>query len=147
MSQTQQDHERNQPIQQDVHGENQNMSRSRLPPKPYEPTKEERQSPEATHCLFRAWCEICVKAKSPDEKRTKQLKNPEHLLVTLFVCAFRNRHAWWSENFDDGCDRVNSLDQFLLLWQGEKMAWTDYVMQSSQFYIDRLCFVKGRGEV
>ena len=43
----------------------------KVPPKPYEPTKEERQSHEATHCPFRAWCEICVKAKSPDGKHAK----------------------------------------------------------------------------
>ena len=27
----------------------------KVPPKLYEPTKEERQSHEATHCPFRAW--------------------------------------------------------------------------------------------
>ena len=52
LSQAQQDHERQEQI------------KVKVPPKPYEPTKEERQSHEATHCLFRAWCEICVKAKS-----------------------------------------------------------------------------------
>ena len=68
LSQAQQDHERQQRIQRDVHGENQNTHEQikvKVPPKPYEPTKEERQSHEATHCLFRAWCECCVKAKSP----------------------------------------------------------------------------------
>ena len=48
----------------------------KVPPKPYEPIKEERQSHEATHCLFRAWCEICVKAESPDGKHVKQVVNP-----------------------------------------------------------------------
>ena len=38
-----------------------------------------RQSHEATHCPGRAWCEICVKAKSPDGKHTKQMGNPEHI--------------------------------------------------------------------
>ena len=59
----QQDHERKESIQQDVHGENQNTFehvKVKVPPKLYEPTKEERQSHEATHCPFRAWCEICV---------------------------------------------------------------------------------------
>ena len=58
LSQAQQDHDRNQSIQQDVHGENQNMFehvKVKVPPKLYEPTKEERQSHEATHCPFRAW--------------------------------------------------------------------------------------------
>ena len=76
LSQAQQDHERQQRIQRDVHGENQNTHgqiKVKVPPKPYEPTKGERQSHEATHCPFRAWCEVCVKAKSPDGKHTKQL--------------------------------------------------------------------------
>ena len=59
-----------------------------MPPKPDEPTKEERQSHEATHCLFRAWCEVCVKAKSPDGKHTKQLGNAEHIPVIEFDYAF-----------------------------------------------------------
>ena len=52
-------------IQRDVHGEHQNTHEQikvKVPPKPYEPTKEERHSHEATHCPFRAWCEVCVKA-------------------------------------------------------------------------------------
>ena len=47
LSQAQQDHERQQRIQRDVHGENQNTHEQikvKVPPKPYEPTKEERQS-------------------------------------------------------------------------------------------------------
>ena len=78
LSQAQKDHERKQSIQQDIHGENQNTFEHvmvKVPPKTYEPTKEERQSHEATHCPFRAWCEICVKAKSPDGKHTKQLES------------------------------------------------------------------------
>ena len=61
LSQAQQDHERQQGIQQDVQGENQHtfeQVKVKVPPNPYEPTKEERQSHEATHCPFRAWCEI-----------------------------------------------------------------------------------------
>ena len=74
LSQVQQDHERQQRIQQDVHVENQNtleQVKVKVPLKPYEPTKEERQFDEATHFPFRAWCEICVKAKSPDGKHAK----------------------------------------------------------------------------
>ena len=88
LSQAQQDHERKQSSQQKVHGENQNTFehvKVKAPPKPYEPTKEERQSHEATHCPFRAWCEICVKVKSPDGKHTtKQLGNLEHIPVIEF---------------------------------------------------------------
>ena len=91
LSPARQDHERQQGIQQDVHGENQHTFEQvnvKVPPKPYEPTKQERQSHEATHCPFRAWCEICVKAKSPDGKHTEQLGNAEHILVTEFDYAF-----------------------------------------------------------
>ena len=75
-NQAQQDHERKESIQQDVQSENQNTFehvKVKVPPKPYEPTKEERQSHEATHCPFRAWCEICVKAKSPEGIHAKQV--------------------------------------------------------------------------
>ena len=71
LGQAQHDHERKRAIHQNVHGENQNTCEQvkvKVPPKPYEPTKEERQSREATHSPFRAWCEVCVKAKSPDGK-------------------------------------------------------------------------------
>ena len=67
LKQAQQDYERKESIQQDVHGENQNTFehvKVKVPPKHYEPTKEERQSHEATHCPFRTWCEIYVKAES-----------------------------------------------------------------------------------
>ena len=97
LGQAQQDHERKQSIQHYFLVENQNTFehvKVKVPPKPYEPTKEERQSHEATHCLFRAWCEICVKAKSPDGKQTKQLGNPEYIHVTEFWLRVRNRHGW-----------------------------------------------------
>ena len=57
LSQAQQDHKRQQRIQQEVQGENQDTFepvKVKFPRKPYEPTKEERQSHEATHCPFRA---------------------------------------------------------------------------------------------
>ena len=91
LSQAQQDHERQQGIQRDVHGEKQNTPEQikvKVPPKSYEPTKEERQSHEATHCPFRAWCEVCVKAKSPDGTHTKQLGNAERTPVIQFHYAF-----------------------------------------------------------
>ena len=113
LNQAQQDHERKESIQQDVHGENQNTfdhMKVKVLPKPYEPTKEERHSHEATHCPFRAWCEIRVKAKSLGGRHTKQHENAEHIPVTGFDYAFAtdmlgdpNR-----EDFDDGSDRFNS---------------------------------------
>ena len=69
LNKAQQDHERKESIQQDVQGENQNTFervKVKVPPKPYEPTKEERQSHEATHCPCRARCEICDKVKKEE---------------------------------------------------------------------------------
>ena len=91
LNQAQQDHERKESIQQDVHCENQNTFehvKVKVPPKPHEPTKEKRQSNEATLCPFRAWCEIRVKAKSPDGKHAKQVANLEHIPVIEFDYAF-----------------------------------------------------------
>ena len=105
MNQAQQDHERKESIQQDVHGKNQNAFehvKVKVPPKPHDPTKEERQSHEATHCPCRAWCEICVKAKSLDGKHAKQVGNLEHIFVIEFDYAFATDNALWSENVDEG---------------------------------------------
>ena len=60
----------------------------KVPPKTYEPTKEERRPHEATHCPFRVWCEICVKAERPDGRHTKQLVDTEHIPVIEFDYAF-----------------------------------------------------------
>ena len=90
LNEAQQEHERKESIQQDVHGENRNTFahvKVQIPPKPYEPTKAERQTHEATHCPFRAWCEICVKAKSPHGKHAKQVGNPERIPVIDFDYA------------------------------------------------------------
>ena len=59
----------------------------KVPPKLYETTEEERQSHAATHCRFRAWCEICVKAKSSDGRHKKRLVDSEHNPVIEFDCA------------------------------------------------------------
>ena len=83
LSRAQQDHEKKESIQQDVRGENQNTFehvKVKVPPQPHEATKEERQSHEATHFPFRAWCEICVKAKSPDGKHAKKCGIPSIFL-------------------------------------------------------------------
>ena len=91
LNQAQQDNERKDSFQHDVHGENQNTFehvKVKVPPKPHEPTNEERQSHEATHCPFRAWCEICLKTKSFDGKHAKQVGNPEHIPVIEFDYVF-----------------------------------------------------------
>ena len=80
----------------------------KVPPKPYEPMKEERQSHEATHCPFRAWCEICVKAKSPDGKHVKQVGNPEHIPVIEFDFIFLESFIKW---FAD-CSHCNQEGPF-----------------------------------
>ena len=143
LSQAQQDHERKQSIQQDVHGENQNTFehvKVKLPPKPHEPTKEERQSHEAIHCPFRAWCEICVKAKSPDGKHTKQLGNPEQIPVIEFDYAFATD--------TQGGPRISMMvathsihGSIFAVVARRKGGRDDYVMPSFQNYIDRLCVV------
>ena len=110
LSQAQRNCEIMQAIRPEVYGESQNtfdQVKVKVPPKPYEPTKEERQSNEATHCPFRAWCEICVKAKSPDGRHKKQLVASEHIPVMKFDYKFATDPPWRSqqENVDDGCDR------------------------------------------
>ena len=113
----------------------------KVPPKPYEPTKQERQSHEATHCAFRAWCEICVKAKSPDGKHTRQLGNPEHITVIEFdyACATDT----------PGGPRVSMMvatdsihGSFFAVVARRKGGQDDYVMQSFQNFFDRLGLVK-----
>ena len=95
LSQAQQDHERQQGIQRGVHGEKQNTPeqiKEKVPPKPYEPTNEERQSHEATHCPLRAWCEVWSKPRAPDGTHTKQLGNAERTLsLSLITCSQQTR--------------------------------------------------------
>ena len=146
LSQAQQDHERQQSIQRDVHGENQNTHehvKVKVLPKPCEPTKEERQSHEATHCPFRAWCAICSKAKSPDGNHAKQVEYPEHIHVIKFDCAF-------ATDTPGDPNRIISMMVATDLIHGSifavvarrKGGQDDYVMQSFQNYIDRLGLVR-----
>ena len=144
LNQAQQDHERKESIQQDVHGENQNTFEHvtvKVPPKPYEPTKEECQSHEATHCPFRAWCEICVKAKSPDGEHTKQLGNAEHIPVIEFDHAFATDTPGGSKiSIMVATDSIHG--SVFAVVARRKGGEDDYVMQSFQNYIDRLGLVK-----
>ena len=146
LSQAQQDHERQQGIQQDVHGENQHtfeQIRVKVPLQPYEPTKEERQSHEATHCLFRAWYEICVKAKSPDGKHTKQLENAEHILVIEFHYAFATDIPGDPNRKISMMVATDSIHGSIFAVVARRNGGQDdYVMQSFQNYIDRLGLVR-----
>ena len=113
-----------------------------MPPKPYEPTKAERQSHEATHCPFRAWFEICIKAKSPDGKHTKQLENAEHIPVIEFDYAFA------TDMLGDPNRKISMMvatdsihGSIFAVVARRKVGQDEYVMQSFQNYIDRLGLV------
>ena len=87
-----QDHEREESIQQDVHGENQNTFehvKVKVPPKPFEPTREERQSHEATIVRF-----VHGVRSASRPRHAKQVVNPEHIPVIEFEYVVRNTHAW-----------------------------------------------------
>ena len=146
MGQAQQDHERQQGIEQDVRGENQHTLQQvkiKFPPKPYEPTIEERQSHEATHCPFRAWCEICVKAKSLDGKHTKQLGNAEHIPVIEFDYAFATEIPGDPNRKISMMVEPDSIHgSIFAVVARRKSGQDDCVMQSFQNYTDRLGLVK-----
>ena len=110
-------------------------------PKPYEQTNEERQSHEATHCPFRAWCEVCVKAKSLDGKHAKQVENPENFLVIEFDSAFATDTL--------GGPKISMMvvidsihGSIFAVVARRKGSQDEYVMQSFQNYTDRLGLVK-----
>ena len=151
LSQAQQDHERQQRIQRDVHGEIQNTHEQikvMVTPKPYEPTKVERQSDEATHCPFRAWCEVCVKAKSPDGKHTKQLGNAEHTHVIEFAYAFAPDTPGDPNRKILMIVATDSIHGSIFAVVARRKGGQDnYVMQIFQNYIDRLGLVKAEIEV
>ena len=112
----------------------------KVTPKPYEPTKEERQSHEATHCLFRAGCVICVKTKSPDGKHVKQVENPEHIPVIESDYAFATDTP--------GGPKIpmmvatDSIHGSIFAVVARRKGGQDHVMQSFQNSIDRLGLVK-----
>ena len=146
LNQAQQDHERKESIQQDVYGENQNTFehvKVEVLPKPYEPSKEERQFNEATHCPLRAWCEICVKAKSPDGKHTTQLGNAEHIPVIEFDYAFATDTPGGPNRKISMMIATDSIhgSSFAVVAR-RKGGQDDYVTQSFQNYIDRLRLVR-----
>ena len=151
LSQAQREYERKQAFHQEVSGENQNtfeQVKVKVPPKPYEPTKEERQSHEATHCPFRARCEICVKAKSPAGKHAKQLVDMEHIPVIEFDYAFAtDTHGDpQQEKFDDVCDGLNSWIIFCIC--GKEKRWAGLLRDAEfQKLYRSVRFGQGRVEV
>ena len=113
-----------------------------MPPKLYEPTKEERQYHEATHCPFRASCDVCVKAKSPDGKHTKQLGNAEHIPVVEFEYAFATDTSGDPNRKISMMVATDSIHGWIFaVVARRKGAQDDHVMQSFQNYIDRLGLV------
>ena len=114
----------------------------KVPPKPYEPSKEERQSNEATHCAFEAWCEICVKAKSPEGKHAKQVGNLEHTLVIEFDYAFATDTPGGPKiSMMVATDSINSWIDYCCC--GKEKRWPGRLCDAEfQNYIDRLGLVK-----
>ena len=113
----------------------------KVPPKPYEPTKEERQSHEATHCPICAGCVICVKAKSPDGKHVKQVGNPEHIPVIEFDYAFVTDTPGGPKiSMMVAIDSIHG--SIFAVVAKRKGGQDDHVMQSFQNNIDRLGLVK-----
>ena len=122
-------------------------SKSRYRQQPYELTKEERQSHEITHCPFRAWCEISVRAKSPDGRHTKQLVDTEHILVIEFDDAFASDTLGDPNRFISMMVATDSIHgSMLAVVTRRKGGQDDHVMQSFQNYIDRLGLVKGESK-
>ena len=105
----------------------------KVPPKLYESTKEERQSHEATHCPFRAWLEICVKAKSPDGKHAKQVRNPDHIPVIDFEYAFAT-DTLGGPKISMMVATESSHGSIFAVVARKKGGQDDYVMQSSKLH-------------
>ena len=117
------------------------MPRSRYTQSLQEHTKEERQSHEATHCPSRAWCETCVKAKSPDGKHAEQVGNSEHIFVIEFDSAFATDTLGGPKiSMMVATDSIHrSIFADVARSKGGQ---DDCVMRSFQNYIDRLGLVK-----
>ena len=88
-------------------------------------------------CPFRAWCEICVKAKSPDGKHAKQVGNPEHIPVIEFDYAFATDMPGGPKiTMMVATDSIHG--SVFAAVARRKGGQDDYEMQSFQDYIDRL---------
>ena len=97
---------------------------------------------------FRAWFEVCVKAKSPDGKHTKQLGNAEHIPVIEFDYAFARdtpRDPRRKTSMMVATDSIHG--SIFAVVARRKGGQDDYVMQSFQNYIDRLGLIRAEVEV
>ena len=110
-----------------------------MPPERYEPTKEERQSHEATHCPFRAWCEICVKAKSPEGNTPNSwvMRNTV-LQFSLVTRSQQTSLVIPTGRFFMMVATESIHGSIFAVVARKKGGQDDYVMQSFQNYIDRL---------
>ena len=147
LSQAQQDHERQQRIQRDVHGENQNTHEQikvKVHPKPFEPTKEERQSHEAT--VFPVpGVKSSLKPRALTENTPNSLENAEHILVIEFDYAFA------TDTPGDPNRKISMMvatgGSIFDVVAGTQGGQDDYVMQSFQNYIGSAGIGQGRVEV
>ena len=112
------DHERTRNLETEEHETNLDQP-DRKPPKQSaklnDPTARERMEHDLTHCSCRAWCEICVGARSPDQELKLIEGNPSDR-VLLHI---RNRSAWRApaKSCDHGRDGV--CEQILLEVDGK----------------------------
>ena len=114
-----------------------------VPPKPHEPTKEERQFHEAIHCPISFCCEVCVKATSPDGRHTKQLVDTKHIPVIEFD------HVFATDTLRDPNTKISMMiatdsmhgSNFAVVAR-RTGGQDDCVIQSFQNFFDRLDLVK-----
>ena len=145
---TARNHERKRATHQDVDGENENTFKQvkvkvKVPPKPHEPTKEERQFHEAIHYPSRSWCEACVKAKGPDGRHTKQLVDTEHIPVIEFNHAFATYTPGDPNTKISMMIATDSIHGSIFAVVARRTGGQDgCVIQSFQNFFDRLGLVK-----
>ena len=116
----------------------------KVPPKLYEPTKEERQvSPMKPHIVLSVPGVRYDKAKSPDGKHTKQLGNAEHIIVIEFDFASA------TDMLGDPNRKISMMvatdsihGSIIAVVPRRKGGQDDHVMQSFHNYIDGLGLVR-----
>ena len=103
-----------------------------MPSKPYEPTKEERQSHEATHIVLSV-LGVRFASRPGSLTHTKHLENTAHILLIEFDYALaHNKHPW----------RFPTVHGTMIaVVARRKSGQDDYVMQSFQNYLGRLGLV------
>ena len=104
-------------------------------------TSQQRQSHEATHFPFHYWFEVCVKAKSPDGRHTKQLVDTEHIPVIEFDYAFATDTPGDPNRKISMMIATNSIHGCSAVVARREGGQDNCVMQSFQNHIDRLGLV------